>query len=254
MSESPIYFILAGQSNMCGRARGSDLEKELQAPFPEVQMVWSNDLNMKHPSISADWQDLSPQPNFHSKTSFGPEISLGRKLAAVLKRPIYFIKFALGSTNLYANWDPNGRTIRTSGKNYYGDFIIYVLKWKEVLKLQYPDIEFGGIFWMQGEGDALDKRFARTYEQNLKEFFKCLREKFGPCPIVTGFIKWPANFRQEVNLAIENVAKNDDQIFTVDTSDLTPIAFTYDPQHYNPHFDAKSLLTLGERMADAYLN
>jgi len=258
MDRPPLYFILAGQSNMCGRAKGMDLDENLRTPYPDVKIVWNNDMNMNKPAISEGWQDLQPQyAPFIKATQFGPEISLGRRLQESLNRPIYLIKFAMGSTNLYANWNPDGQDVKIGRricKNYYKDFIDFTTKWIADLKSKHPNAEFGGVFWMQGEGDAMDKKFANVYAQNLNQFFACLRKVFGYCPIITGLIKWPAKFQDKVNQAIQKVARENEQIFTVDTSDLISIGYTYDPEYNNSHFDAESLLKLGYQMAGTYLN
>ena len=256
----PIYFILAGQSNMCGRAFGKDLPKNYQDEYADTMMVWNNDMNflqVAEPVISYEWKPLQPQYTpFAKQTQFGPEISLGRRLHKHFQRPVYLIKFAMGSTNLAINWNPNGQNVKKGKrvlKNYYNDFFEFTNKSVKSLKNTNPNAEFGGIFWMQGEGDAMDKKFSAAYYDNLKNLFITFREQFGECKIVTGLINWPVKYQDVVNNAIMKLATEDSNLETADTSDLTEIGYSYDPKYNNHHFDAKSLIRLGHRMADSYI-
>lgn len=253
MEESPIYFILAGQSNAAGRAYGRDLENDLRREYPDVMIRWNNDMNFGNPAVSNEWKPLQPQfTPFAGQTQFGPEIVLGRRLHSTLKRPVHIIKFTMGSTNLAINWNPNGNDVVVNKKrqiNYFNEFT----KFCQTAITSLKGATFGGIFWMQGEGDAMDKKFADAYYDNLKSLITKFRETFGDCPVVAGLVKWPAKYQNTVNDAITKLAAEDKKLFIVNTSDFTTIGFSYDPTYNNHHFDANSLNVLGERMAEKYI-
>lgn len=254
MEELPIYFILAGQSNAAGRAYGKDLSDDLQKEYPDVMMRWNNDMNFGNPAVSNEWKALQPQfTPFAGQTQFGPEIILGRRLYDHFKRPIRIIKFTMGSTNLAINWNPNGKDVVIGKKkqiNYFNEFTNFC---QTAITSLNGKADFGGIFWMQGEGDAMDKKFADSYYDNFKSLTAKFREMYGDCPIVAGLVNWPAKYQNIVNDAITKLASEDKKLFTVNTSDFTTIGFSYDPKYNNHHFDAESLNKLGQRMADEYL-
>ena len=255
MESKPIYFILAGQSNAGGRAFSTDLSQDMQKEYPNVMMKWNNDLNFGDPAISNDWKPLQPQYTpFVKKKQFGPEIMLGRKLYESLKRPIYIIKFTMGSTNLFVNWNPDCNNIKI-GKNMHINYFKEFNKFCQdsINSIKEP-ADFGGIFWMQGEGDAMDNKFANAYYENIKLFVAKLRELFGDCLFIAGFINWPAKFQNIVNDSMNKLATEDKKFLTVKTDDFTRIGYSYDKKYNNNHFDADSLNKLGSRMAEAYSN
>eukprot|EP01126_Amoeba_proteus_P023919 TRINITY_DN2404_c0_g1_i2.p1 TRINITY_DN2404_c0_g1~~TRINITY_DN2404_c0_g1_i2.p1 ORF type:complete len:271 (-),score=40.12 TRINITY_DN2404_c0_g1_i2:345-1157(-) len=261
-------FILCGQSNMSGRADAQHLPKDLSAPFPSVQMSWSNDINFDQGSnfsfgasdrlgdVSDGWQQLQPQTfppsNF---VHFGPEITLGRELHKHLQEQLYFVKMGLGSTTLARNWNPaNSSWDESNWRNsgYYPKFRQFVMESLNSLKRSFPDcqVHISGVFWMQGESDAGSSKTANVYYENLRNFVTTLREDLSEfnnerIPIVMGKINWKSPKQHIVNLAFDKIAKEMEKIATVDTSTLSV--------REDGHFDWKGQMYLGERMAAEYL-
>jgi len=247
MDTEPVQlFILAGQSNMSGRADASLLTPELNAPFDDVIINWLNDINWGDGDTSNGWTFLQPQyfPKLH-KRHFGPEITLGRKLHAELKTPkIALVKMGLGSTNLHTNWNPE----HTGEDAYYPRFVAHYQHARDELEKKGSKVVVAGLFWMQGESDANKATDANNYEANLKKLVATIRELVGvpELPVVLGKINWKRAKKQAVvNKAIENFAQTDKCACFVDTSDLSKLQ--------DDHFDGEALQMLGTRMAEAFL-
>lgn len=89
--EEPLdVFVLAGQSNMDGRADPAGLPGELQQA-QERALVYGGKAR----------KPLTPGKQF------GPDISFGKAMAAALGKPVGIIKFAKGGTNLADDWSPD---------------------------------------------------------------------------------------------------------------------------------------------------
>jgi len=241
-------FLLAGQSNMGGRASADALSETLRAPYDAVLINWINDINFGEGDSSNGWLSLRPQ---HSPglgySHFGPEISLGRRLHQALKKPkIAFVKFALGSTNLHTNWNPSN----TNDDGYFHrGFLPHYKKSVELLVEQGYTVKIKGFFWMQGESDGGgNSQVVSSYKQNLSDLIHHVRNLVGEpeLPVVLGKINWKKAKKQSViNAAMETVAKEGKNITWVDTSDLTKLP--------DDHFDGPALVSLGERMAESFI-
>lgn len=250
MDTFPLYFILAGQGNMCGRVRASDVKEKYRAPYPEVQIIWNMDMNIpKYATISEGWQDLQPQPNFFHGRSIGPEIFIGRNLHNWLKQPIYLIKFAMGGTTLDRNWNPDRKG---EDKNYYLDFINFCNTWIDDLKSKHPDAKLGGIFWLGGEKEATSEFLASNYEDNLDLFIASLFETFGKCFIDMHHVQIRAKHKDKVNTAIDNIHENSAWVGRCETEGLSIIGKRYDAKHKDPHYDAASLKKIAKSMSDTF--
>jgi len=104
---------------------------------------------------------------------------------------------------------------------------------------------------MQGESDGNNARDSKAYEQNLTNFIARVRNDLNSKDLlfVAGKIKWPRSKKWKVvNESMDKVTKKDPNVAVVETSDLTAIG----PR--NAHFNAPSVLKLGERMGEAFLS
>eukprot|EP01090_Pellita_catalonica_P009287 TRINITY_DN20347_c0_g1_i1.p1 TRINITY_DN20347_c0_g1~~TRINITY_DN20347_c0_g1_i1.p1 ORF type:complete len:250 (+),score=39.10 TRINITY_DN20347_c0_g1_i1:96-845(+) len=238
-----VVFVLAGQSNMVGRAKAQTLPTELRSPPKNVQMMYQNDLNFGKPGKSKKWGPLKPQ---HSPglniTHFGPEIAIGHGLAKLYPdKKIYFIKFAMGSTNLHTNWNP----ATTSKDGYYSIFADYVNS--NIKTIKDKDVTLGGIFWYQGSSDCSKPKDANAYQANLSTFITAVNKDITladkAIPIVGGLISSKkCKKRATVNTAMTNVAAEPENCFAiVNTDDLDFLGDAI-------HLTGPSLCKLGERM------
>ena len=154
-------FILAGQSNMDGRGKASDLVGPLAKwakPQADVRIAYSNS-TIRGPYTSDGFQPL--QPGFsvppgsreaHGKdfklpsATFGPEVSVGRALADGLPNDkIVLIKFSEGGTSLHKDWNPN------QSNTLYDQLVAFT---KKSLADLHEDYQLAGFIWHQGESDA----------------------------------------------------------------------------------------------------
>eukprot|EP01012_Entosiphon_sulcatum_P014419 TRINITY_DN19451_c0_g1_i2.p1 TRINITY_DN19451_c0_g1~~TRINITY_DN19451_c0_g1_i2.p1 ORF type:complete len:164 (+),score=29.27 TRINITY_DN19451_c0_g1_i2:25-492(+) len=142
-------FILAGQSNMVGRAEPEHLPQAIKDATATVRIRWMNNLNFGTPGASDGWQPLqcqfSPGPNVHH---FGPEFTLAVELQRLFpEEQIHLLKFAMGSTNLHTNWSPTA----VGDAAYFAAFVKFC---EEGLAELGGDARPSGLFWLQGESDS----------------------------------------------------------------------------------------------------
>ena len=92
-------FLLGGQSNMVGLGEVAQLASPYNAPQPAVKF-WDN--------ASNGWVNL--QGGFGANSNyFGPEVSFGSRLHALFPTDsIYLVKYAVGTTDLAVDWNPDG--------------------------------------------------------------------------------------------------------------------------------------------------
>src|SRR5687768_44107 len=162
IAATPIdVFILAGQSNMEGRAHRRDLPPDLNRAQSEI-LFW----------FDTSWGQLQPGSSRRPAPpdGFGPELSFGRTLAMDLSRrtAVALIKHGVGGTSLAEDWRPDGgeQTVRLLQKVRAG-----------VVELERRSFEsrLVAFVWMQGERDAGTKAQAAAYEERLREFVRHIR-------------------------------------------------------------------------------
>jgi hypothetical protein len=207
--------------------------------------------------------------------AFGPELRVARRIAEA--RPgdtIYVIKFAVGGSNM-ERWTPPA-----------GDYYLAMKAWVDCALSALPSkLPITGFFLMQGESDALNGNEAARYQDRLAQLITQVRSDWGTpnLPIVLGKIhpgltgadnyatawgQWNASKGgpetiQMIRQAQQSVAASNQHIKVIETEDLTlltkewldtkndKIAVLKDTVAI--HLDQKSLLTLGDRMAAAWL-
>ncbi len=173
-------FILAGQSNMDGRGKKSDLVGPLAKfaePQADLRIAYSNS-TMRGPFHTDGFVPLQPGfsvPPGAKKESFklpgntfGPEVSFGRAIADVMPHDkIVLIKFSEGGTSLHSDWKldkPGG---------LYEQGIAFIRASLKNLSDSGESYELAGIIWHQGESDAsLDPG---KYQELLTRFITQMR-------------------------------------------------------------------------------
>ena len=178
-------FLLAGQSNMDGRADGGLLTEEDQNRLARVRQRVELAYN-RNPVAALDLTipDESTASEFGVSRIFGPELFVGIEMAeAWPAERILLIKRSRGGTSLYGRWNPNWSAEQASvmgedkKSRLYTDFIAYV---RDVLSIYPPDrYELCAMFWVQGEQDSGVARYgsrpAHAYGQNLEGLIRAVR-------------------------------------------------------------------------------
>jgi hypothetical protein len=232
-AEHMKVFLLGGQSNMDGRGATSGLTgpyADLQTPQPDVLFYEGGSLG-----------DLQP-----GGSQFGPEITFGRTIADALPTESFaLIKYAVGGTDLYGDWNPSG------GPNYTA-FTNTVTNGLTALANAGHTTEIVGMLWTQGENDARDGEGA-AYEANLNNFIASMRVSYGEdlpfffSRLSSGQTNLPASELALVRTAQDNVGAADANAYLIDTE-------SFSLANDDLHFDADGQIALGEAFGQAYLS
>lgn len=171
-------IVLAGQSNMEGhswceklKVKGDPnmLEYYING-FPDTQIMFNSDRG-KHKSICFESVKLGQGYRYDR---FGPEVGIAEEWHnRNTGKTLYIIKFAVGGTNLYTQWNP------ISKGQLYDQMVNYVYEQLEYLELEEglkPTIR--GFFWMQGEADSCSQTQTNNYKANLTRLVSSFREEF----------------------------------------------------------------------------
>ena len=181
-------FLLAGQSNMDGRADAAGLSEDDLSRLKAVQDRIEIAYNRK-PIAPLDVTN----PENHVKKTyslehcFGPELFFGIALAeAQPDQHFLFIKRSQGNTSLYGCWNPQWSEEKAAFMNeakqpkLFQDFLKYS---DEILSTRKPgSYEIKAMLWVQGEADSAVKKFgsvpAQSYGENLKQLIQSTRFHF----------------------------------------------------------------------------
>lgn len=193
-------YLLAGQSNMQGAGRISELPRSWRSNDPGVSICNRN----------RGWSQLDVGEN-RRDGGFGPEIGFARTLRANdPDTQVYIIKFALSGQPLDAGWDggsadgsswvgpepaPNRGTFYpgTSADDpnvgrFYTDMLTHTQTAMQALRDRGLEPHLRGIAWLQGEQDAKNEVSAGRYDQTLALLKSRLESDLGsgPVPFVFG--------------------------------------------------------------------
>jgi hypothetical protein len=229
---------MAGQSNMVGYADSSELE----APYDSAQTNVAYWFNTR-------WVDVAPGYG-RARRDFGPEISFGHAVKAALpSEDIYLVKYAVGGSNLYDQWRPDGGP-------YHAAWVTKVTMALAKLKRDGVDYEISGMLWLQGETDA-DHSKGAVYQANLRAFIASMRaETFGAESNTPDMLFMIARVRDYYGTAVQSALVRDAQV-AVAESDTNAEWFdtdTFGPLIEGGHYGATGQLEIGKAFADTYLN
>ena len=237
-------YLLAGQSNMDGRGRVSELPDELSGPIDDAIIYYRN-----AKQNSRGWQTLRPGFSVPPKYSgelpsptFGPEITFAESMIdSVAKRKLAIIKGSQGGTNLRMDWNAGVQGDANGQGTQYRDFIETIQMATEDLSQRGDEYVIRGMLWHQGESDR--KSDAAVHARRLKHLIAQIRTKTGiaDLPVVLGEV-FDNGQRDSVRTALRAVADADANIGLVSSDGTT----TSDP---GTHFDTPSQLELGRRYA-----
>lgn len=248
-------FILAGQSNMEGRADGAlvtpEHKKRLQAVQDRVQLAYN-----RHPISSLNV--VKPVPgiakSYNRELIFGPEFFFGIELAEQWPdEKILLIKRTQGGTSLHGCWNPDWSTDKATHMDeqndpkLYQDLIAYVA---EVLS-EYNENEYElcAMLWVQGESDSSNEIAANAYEENLKNLIASSRRDVGRESLP--FILFQVG-RGEVVEAMRNTADEDPNVILIPQSSDPKSQDFYDKME-NGHYNYSGMTKLGRRFMEVFL-
>ena len=248
-------FILAGQSNMAGRAPGEELPDYAAAANVAVDYVCSFSRSglsdRPEPHRSSGWVALEPAPKHASTpgTHFGPEISLGRTLSARWPQlRIAMIKHGRGGTSLAVDWNPDA----TTGPQLYRELLVQVRSALARLAADGATAELAAFVWCQGEADTTRPEWADAYEGNLRNLLASIRGDLSssslPVLLVLtndGRLNDRMIAATPVRSAQRRVAASEPNVTLVSGDDLTLLDTV--------HYDGPAQLNLGRRLAESYL-
>lgn len=239
-------YIAAGQSNMDGRAAIDNLPADRAAalsPQPGTLIHYTQPAAIN--PFHTGWEPLSAgftngkQPPF--SRNFGPELGFAAEMAGLApQRPVAIIKVSRGATNLAEDWAPD------SGYMYQAldDAVQRALA---ELAARGDSGRVQGVFWHQGESDDTSSDNRRmNYEANLEAFVTAVRDDLlgePGVPFVIGELAntYPGQF-DVIRAAQADVAERLPGVALASSAGLATGADFL-------HFDAPSVVALGERMA-----
>jgi hypothetical protein len=275
-------FVVAGQSNAAGLASVWDVvggaEDVVQegTVFPNVNIygiygapagVQGKDDGTLSASVAwsrfASWKAAQPGFGFKNvkayanqfpagvteKQVFGPELFLARYLNDRAPRDHYIAKLAVSNSSLNTvdgldNWVSGG---------HLSTELLKIIAEAHNTKNTKVNLQVAGLFWMQGETDALNEKTALQYKSNLTAFIKTFRQALvgmkcsddANVPVVLGRIQdnpvWV--HRKHVRAAQDQVAREVPNVSVVDTDDFSPHLVVG-----GVHFNEIAQARLGERV------
>jgi hypothetical protein len=250
--EEPIVFILSGQSNMLGFGNVDNLENANLLTIPDnVKFYYADYTDFNSESLNLI-NSINDEIHSSFKTNlpqFGPEISLIHELAEKYpNRQVIIVKFAVGGTDIY-KWSPGAKFL-------YDKLTEYI----ESSVQDYPSVEYGGMFWFQGEQDATI--FNKDYQSLTEELIEQIRDdlKSENMPFIMGKIHpatedsscpWAINYNaidnvESIRQMQESIASKKDHVYLVNSDNLACNKVDF------IHFDESSIVTLGELFGDRY--
>jgi hypothetical protein len=240
-------FLQGGQSNSEGRADPAQLPSLFQLPQPDVDFYYGGSLTTLRP--------LTPGSPI---TTFGPEITFGRRLSDRLcydaSNRVAVIKYSVGGSNLHTQWKAGGDATTAGDGPYYVNWQNTVTAGLAALAAKYPyaEITVDGMIWMQGESDASTAGYGAAYDANLTAFIADVRLTLGlpRLPFVIGRIGQPdlhgdAGYAA-VRAAQGAVAARDPWTGLIDTDGFSL-------KSDNLHFDGPGQMAMGYAFADKVL-
>lgn len=249
-------FLLAGQSNMEGRADGTKLSEADQARLRTAQeRVWLAFNGQPARPLYAYTPSEELQEIYQRPRMFGPELFLGITLAeAWPDEQILLIKRAEGDTSLHGRWNPEWNREKATlmgeadAPPLYEEFMVYT---RQVLgAYAEADYTIEAMCWVQGENDSKVPKAAATYGTTLQALIERVRSD-------TGHKDLPFMFFQ---LGSAEMAKGMAHVAaTVPRVTMIPQHPDSDsPDFYatmrNGHYNRTGMKKLGVRFATEYLS
>ena len=234
-AEPVKVFILAGQSNMEGKAKVSLLEH--QATSPETAAEFSHVFVNGKPRV---WDDVRIKflsrngkltAGFGSPNCIGPELGFGEVMARHVEGDVLLIKTAWGGKSLFRDFRPpssgmpaeetlaqllkqaqkrkpetTAEEIAESFGRYYRDMLAEVRGTIANLDELFPelkgrDCEVKGFVWFQGWNDMINESYTAEYTTNMANFIRDVRRdlEIDSLPVVIGQLGVGGLFEEREN-------------------------------------------------------
>jgi alpha-galactosidase len=221
--EGPVQvFVLAGQSNMEGKAKVTLLERQLEQPGTSEQFA-----HLRDGDGWAEREDVWIEflgrrgkltVGYGSPGCIGPELEFGNVVGDRIDEQVLIIKTAWGGKSLYRDFRPpsaglppdeklealhgNQRKkrpettmedVQASFGAYYRSMLTEVADTLEHLGERFPKYgdrgwELAGFVWFQGWNDMVDAEATAEYAENMAHFVRDVRRDLGApdLPFVIG--------------------------------------------------------------------
>lgn len=218
-------YLLAGQSNMAGRAPIDSISKEID---PQIFMLDKNN----------NWVPATDPVHFDKPdvAGIGPAISFAKAMIAGNKKiKIGLVPCAWGGSPIRV-WEPDSVYLKTA--HPYDDAIA-----RTKIAMQQGILK--GILWHQGESDN-NPTAAPVYMDKLKILINRFRHDLNipRLPFVAGEVGYFLNSTPIINNVINQLPQQVSNTAVVSAADLTD-------KGDKTHFDAPSARELGKRYARA---
>ena len=248
-------FLLAGQSNMEGRADGNRLSgqdrERLRQAQGRVQLAFNGE-----PIRALD--AIAPSAEiariYKRNVIFGPELFFGIALSeAWPEEQILLIKRSEGATSLYGCWHPDWRSGRAAAMGEEGEPRLYnalTAYVKQVLSGYAEDeYEICAMLWVQGEKDAGNEAAAAEYGENLRILVERIRHDLGRDTLP--FLLFQVG-RGEVVAGMRRTARELPSVTLIPQS-LDPVSLDFYAKMKNGHYNCAGMRKLGHRFAELFL-
>ena len=236
-------IIIAGQSNALGRADLANITRTDGTPSTKI-------IDQNLTGFSTLQQGVN-QSYSNPTTQFGPEMGIAYKYKDETPSgtpSLYIIKVPMGNTflkpygNGYFFWDPN------TAQGIFDTNMIGVTRtaFNQIKTAGYtPNVL--GVYWLQGENDAIFQNYADEYQARLTDLIAQTRTQLGfaNLPFAIGKIVSPEAGTNTIRAAEAAVVAADSHACLVNLDDLT---LNVD----GVHFDAASQMTMGARVWNAF--
>jgi hypothetical protein len=247
-AEPLTVVVLGGQSNMEGQAKTADLDPAYRTQPEGIAFI-----NLGKPAQLA------------AGTKFGPEVGFAHAIAKARPgRRFLLVKWAVGGTSM-AVWGPQqdvkaaqASPIDSKQPHLYAKLRDATLAAVKEQAADQPRV--AAFLWMQGEADCRREELGPRYGTNFPAMIAAFRKDLdaAQAPFLFGRINPPEAakdektggprypYRAQVRAAQEQTAKDVPGAILIETDDLSKLGD-------NLHYDAKGLLEMGRRMAEAFL-
>lgn len=174
-------FVLAGQSNMEGRADGDKLPSRDRTRLANVQGRVQLAYNSE--PVCALGTVRPPEEIaaiYNVEHIFGPELFFGVALAeAWPDERILLIKYTAGATSLYGAWNPDWSADKAAAMGEESEPKLYPAMTTYVNKVlagyRSDQYEILAMLWVQGETDTGREPAESAYGGNLRTLVECIR-------------------------------------------------------------------------------
>ena len=257
--------LLAGQSNMAGAGDYDDLDETIKLRIQKVAHRVSLSFNGEKTQPLSYYKN-KPSKKYKFLKRFGPELLLGLTLAEKNPDKEYLlIKRSQGGTSLHGAWNPNWTAEKAKmmekgekkqNLKLYELHISDIKRNLKELEEAQKSYKIIGLFWMQGENDAISEVSAKNYKNNLRSLVYAYRKEFNvrELPFVFGQINSRYGVKGGADLVRKNMEKFEYQDYYSKLIRTTKDTSWSDFPKWsdNVHYNAEGQKRLGIAFANAF--